>query len=70
MLVDKPPVNLTLIIYSAGNSWTTVYITSDNLQQVTFFFSINPFSPLGEYRAEIMYARTTLAEIFFNVLEK
>ena len=70
MTTDTSPVNLTLVIHPADNVWTSVYVIEDDFWQGAISFSINPPLPPGEYRALVMHARTTFADIYFDVHEE
>jgi hypothetical protein len=70
MTTDTSPVRLTLLIQPPDNVWKSIYATSAHLRQGTISFQIEPSLPPGKYRARIMYARTTFADIYFGVNEK
>jgi len=70
MTTDTSPVHLTLLIQPPDNVLKSVYATSAHLRQGTISFQIEPSLPPGKYRARIMYARTTFADIYFDVNEK
>jgi hypothetical protein len=70
MTTDISPVNLTLLIYPSDIFIKSVYATSANFTQGTISFSIDSPLPPGKYRALVMYARTTFADIYFGVNEK
>lgn len=70
MTTDTSPVNLTLLIYPSDIFIKSVYATSGNFTQGAISFSIDPPWPPGKYRALVMYARTTFADVYFDVNEK
>ena len=70
MTTDTSPVNLTLLIYPSDIFIKSLYATSANFTQGAISFSINPPLPSGKYRALVMYARTTFADIYFDVNQK
>jgi hypothetical protein len=70
MVTDTSPVDLTLLIYPSDIYLKSEYVTSSDFEQGAIIFIIDPPLPPGKYRALIMYARTTFADIYFDVKEK
>jgi hypothetical protein len=71
MQTDHPPAELTLIIEPINDPFRGyAYDASFDFKEGSVSFLIRDKLPPGVYRARILYARDTLANINFDVSEK
>jgi hypothetical protein len=68
---DMPPVHLTLIVEPVENFPPgPEFVGSEQVENGFTYFEVDPPLPVGKYRARILYARTTYADIYFEVQEE
>jgi len=67
METNESSVRLTLIIQPADNLWVSKYQTAKEFESGFIFYPITENLDSGRYLARIMYARKTLADVYFDI---